>query len=83
MRGKPYGRMTDELIDDEDDDEQIQMTREGVSVDDDEEELDPSMDPRRRGGVNINRRPPSASGQRRLRPHARDRDVYDEDDEDF
>ncbi|CAF2970910.1 unnamed protein product [Rotaria sp. Silwood2] len=76
--GKPYGGMTDELS--EDDDDQVQMGRRGPDMND---ELDADMDPRKRGGGGkINRRPPSASGQRRQKQKPQKRETY-EDDEDF
>ncbi|CAF1001999.1 unnamed protein product [Rotaria sordida] len=76
-RDKPYGGMTDELSDDDD---QVQMGRRDVDMDN---ELDGDMDPRRRAGGNIKgRRPPSASGQRRPRQQPQQREPY-EDDENF
>lgn len=77
-RGRPYGGMNAELSDDDDEDnEEMPMARQGGGLPDEDEDL--QMDPRQR---NVNRRPPSASGQRRPRPVPRQRDNK-EDDDDF
>ncbi|CAF4060306.1 unnamed protein product [Rotaria magnacalcarata] len=78
--GKPYGGMTAELSDDDDEEEQVPVGRGGAGVSDD---LYPDMNSRKKPVGNVNRRPPSASGQRRLRQQAQKRETYDDDNEDF
>lgn len=77
--GKPYGGMTADLSDEEDEEAQMQMGRGGR---DESDELYGDMDPRRKPAASVNRRPPSASGQRRQRQQAQQRERFD-DDEDF
>ncbi|CAF1083811.1 unnamed protein product [Adineta ricciae] len=83
-KGQPYGGMTADLSDDEDERGRGNgRMGGGDDDDDDDEEVEMGMDSRRRGGGNIGRRPPSASGQRRPRPVPQQRGTYNNDDEDF